>query len=97
VKVVPKVSSRVHLIVALVAVSITGAGCSSSAKNEVYFGSTTPPARNIFRYVTGDEPQSLDPQIPTGQPEGRIIMALFDGLAEYDPKTTQPIPALAES
>ena len=85
------------LIVALVAVSITVAGCSGPAKNEVYFGSTTPPARNIFRYVTGDEPQSLDPQIPTGQPEGRIIMALFDGLAEYDPKTTQPIPALAES
>ncbi|OLE07513.1 MAG: hypothetical protein AUI36_42085 [Cyanobacteria bacterium 13_1_40CM_2_61_4] len=96
-KVVPKVSSPVYLIVALVAVSITVAGCSSSAKNEVYFGSTTPPARNIFRYVTGDEPQSLDPQIPTGQPEGRIIMALFDGLAEYDPKTTQPIPAIAES
>src|SRR5438309_8048895 len=23
-------------------------------------------------------------------------MALFDGLAEYDPKTTQPIPAIAE-
>src|SRR5438309_11479773 len=24
-------------------------------------------------------------------------MALFDGLAEYDPKTTQPIPAISES
>jgi len=96
VKVAPRISSRVRLIVTLVAVSITIAGCSASAKNG-YFGSTTPPARNVFRYVTGDEPQSLDPQIPTGQPEGRILMALFDGLAEYDPKTTQPIPAIAES
>ena len=32
----------------------------------------------------------------TGQPEARIYMALFEGLTEYDPKTTQPIPAIAE-
>jgi oligopeptide transport system substrate-binding protein len=90
-------TKQIASAVMVMVIGLTSLACGVSAKNEVYFGKTTPPARNIFRYVTGDEPQSLDPQIPTGQPEGRILMALFDGLAEYDPKTTQPIPAIAES
>ncbi|MDQ3323043.1 MAG: peptide ABC transporter substrate-binding protein, partial [Acidobacteriota bacterium] len=32
----------------------------------------------------------------TGQPEARIMMALYDGLVEYHPKTMEPIPAIAE-
>jgi oligopeptide transport system substrate-binding protein len=55
-----------------------------------------PPTRNIFRYVTGDEPSSLDPAISNGQPEARIYMALYEGLVEYNPKTLEPDPALAE-
>src|SRR6185437_14190635 len=51
---------------------------------------------NVLRYVSGSEPETLDPQIPPLQNEARISMALFEGLAEYDPKTTAPIPALAE-
>ena len=70
--------------------------CRAVASNEQFYGKTTPPARNIFRYVTGDEPESLDPQVTTGQPEGRIFMALYEGLVEYHPKTMEPIPALAE-
>lgn len=61
-----------------------------------FYGSTTPPQRNILRYVSGDEPESLDPQGTTGQPEGRIFMALYEGLVEYHPKTMAPIPAIAE-
>src|SRR5438093_1150247 len=87
---------QISAAIALSASAFAILSCGASAKNEVFFGKTDPPARNIFRYVTGDEPQSLDPQIPTGQPEGRILMALYDGLAEYDPKTTLPIPAIAE-
>jgi ABC-type oligopeptide transport system substrate-binding subunit len=84
-------------MVVLAALSLALAGCVASAGNGLYFGRTNPPAGNIFRYVNGDEPQSLDPQIPSGQPEGRILMSLFDGLVEYDPRTTQPVPAIAES
>ena len=69
--------------------------CQSSA-NSRFWGKTTLPKENIFRYVSGPEPESLDPQIPSGQPEARIAMALFEGLVEYDPKDMQPIPALAE-
>jgi oligopeptide transport system substrate-binding protein len=72
-------------------------GCTASANNETFFGKTDPPRENVLRYVSGSEPESLDPQLPIGQNEARISMALFEGLAEYDPKSSQPIPALAES
>ncbi|MEP6819262.1 MAG: peptide ABC transporter substrate-binding protein [bacterium] len=61
-----------------------------------FYGNTTPPKRNILRYVNGDEPETLDPPISTGQPEARIYMALYQGLIDYDPKTLNAIPALAE-
>ena len=70
--------------------------CRVLATNEEFFGKTTPPERNILRYVNGTEPESLDPALSSGQPEGRIHMALFEGLAEYDPKSLKPIPAIAE-
>jgi oligopeptide transport system substrate-binding protein len=71
--------------------------CTTASSNEIYFGRTVPPQRDIFRYVTGDEPESLDPVVSSGQPEARIYMALFEGLVEYHPKTMLPIPALAET
>src|SRR6266540_6234418 len=80
-------------LVTLLSVSIS---CRVAATNEEFFGSTTPPQRNILRYVNGDEPESLDPPVSSGQPEARIYMALYEGLVEYDPKTLNPIPALAE-
>ncbi len=76
--------------------SMLAAGCSSSASSR-YFGKTAAPKDNILRYVSGSEPESLDPQVPDGQPEARIYLALYDGLLDYDPKTLQPIPALAKS
>jgi oligopeptide transport system substrate-binding protein len=75
---------------------LIAAGCAASAHNSGFFGSTTPPRENILHYVSGNEPETLDPQIPNLQNEARICMALFDGLAEYDPKSSQPVPALAE-
>src|SRR5712691_5153273 len=89
-------SSRLIVVAGIFAIAIATAGCAVSAKNQVFFGKTDPPRENVLHYVSGSEPESLDPQISTGQPEARIYMALFEGLAEYDPKTTVPIPALAE-
>jgi oligopeptide transport system substrate-binding protein len=62
-----------------------------------YFGRTVAPKDNVLRYVSGAEPESLDPQIPDGQPEARILVALYEGLVEYGPKDQQPIPAIARS
>ncbi|MEO7660387.1 MAG: peptide ABC transporter substrate-binding protein, partial [Pyrinomonadaceae bacterium] len=72
------------------------AACSSSA-NSRYFGQTKAPSDNIMRYISGSEPESLDPQITNGQPEARILIGLYDGLIEYHPKTMEPIPGVAES
>jgi oligopeptide transport system substrate-binding protein len=87
---------RIGVLAVVVFIALTAISCSVSSGNEAFFGSTTPPARNIMRYVSGDEPESLDPIVSSGQAEARIYMALYDGLVEYDPKTLRPIPALAE-
>ncbi len=92
-------SKQKQIITLLLLASITFAAlsCNTASNKEPFFGKTVPPERNIFRYVTGDEPESLDPAISNGQPEARIYMALYDGLVDYDPKTVGPNPALAES
>lgn len=83
-------------LVVTVVLSSFAASCMSSASSR-YFGLTEAPKDNVLRYVTGSEPESLDPQFVTGQPEARIMMAMYEGLVEYHPKTMEPIPALAES
>lgn len=88
---------QLRLGLTLLAVALSIAACTASAKNSKYFGKTLVPGKQVMRYVSGSEPESLDPQIATGQPETRLIMAFFDGLTEYDPKTMAPIPALAET
>ena len=78
---------QISAFVLLTSLACTSWSCNVASSNELYFGKTDPPARNIFRYVTGDEPESLDPVVSNGQPEARIYMALYEGLVEYDPKT----------
>jgi oligopeptide transport system substrate-binding protein len=82
-------------LILLASMAYTTLSCAVASSNELYFGKTEPPARNIFRYVTGEEPETLDPAISDGQPEQRIYMALYDGLVEYHPKTLAPVPSLA--
>ncbi len=87
---------QTRLVVAIIVLSSFLAGCLGSG-NSRYFGLATPPTDNVLRYITGSEPESLDPQVGTGQPEARIYMAMYDGLVEYHPKTMEPIPAIAET
>ena len=49
-----------------------------------------------FRFINGTEPKSLDPHVITGQPEGRIADAIFEGLTYRDPKTLKPQPGCAQ-
>ncbi len=91
-----KISSGTFRIAATLVLGVLISGCSSYAGSQ-YFGKTVAPADNALRYVSGSEPETLDPQLPDGQPEARIFMALYDGLVEYGPKDQQPIPALAKS
>lgn len=88
-------ASTTRLAIVLLSLALISAGCAASANN-AFFGATNPPGENVLRYVSGSEPETLDPQIPPLQNEARICMALYEGLTEYDPKTGEPIPALAE-
>ena len=69
--------------VALVLVGITFSGTAQD--------------RADYVFVNGTEPKSLDPHIFTGQPEGRIGDALFEGLLFRDNDTLKPRPGSAES
>lgn len=82
------------VVILLLAFLVTS--CNIAASTGEYFGRTTPPEQNVVRYITGDEPATLDPHKSTGQPEARIYMALYEGLVEYDAKDLRPRPALAE-
>ncbi len=50
-----------------------------------------------FTFCNGTEIKSIDPAIVTGQPEGRIIRCLFEGLVNWHPKTLKPLPGVAEN
>jgi oligopeptide transport system substrate-binding protein len=89
-------ATRLTIAVGLLLLALISAGCSASANN-AFFGATNPPRENVLRYVSGSEPESLDPQIATTQSDQRTCMALYEGLIEYDPKTGEPTPALAEA
>ena len=49
------------------------------------------PKRADLVFINGAEPESLDPAVITGQPEGRIVNALFEGLTTFD-ATARPGP-----
>src|SRR5881227_2948276 len=88
--------SGLQRLLTLIALVSFAAGCTTSASSR-YFGLTSPPKANVMRYISGGEIESLDPPITNSQPDARILIALFDGLVEYHPKTMEPIPAIAES
>lgn len=56
--------------------------------------SRLPPADFVF--VNETEIKSVDPAIVTGHPESRIIRELYECLVNWDPKTLQPAPGVAE-
>jgi len=59
------------------------AGCGSSFQ------------RADLVFLNGAEPETLDPALITGQPEGRVAGALFEGLTSFD-ATAKPVPGVAE-
>lgn len=42
------------------------------------------------------EPNDLDPAYPDSQQTANIVIALMEGLCQYDPETSLPVPAVAE-
>lgn len=67
----------------LLIASLLAAGCGA-------------PPRADLVFLNGAEPETLDPALITGQPEGRVANALFEGLLAFDEKG-HPQPGMAES
>lgn len=74
-------------ILATFAAALLIVGLTFSASVEV-------PAELTF--VNSTEPTTLDPQLMTGQPEGRIAWGIFEGLTRHDARTLEPAPGVAE-
>lgn len=68
-------------------VSLVLAGCASGGNDSA----------NVLRVGNGAEVQDLDPHMVSGVSEYRVLSALFEGLTDLDPKTLEPVPAVAES
>src|SRR5438552_3477808 len=58
------------------------------------YSSRLPPAD--FSFVNETEVATVDPAIATGQPEGRIIQSLFEGLGRQRPTDAKAAPGIAE-
>ncbi|MGH7740732.1 MAG: peptide ABC transporter substrate-binding protein [Candidatus Eiseniibacteriota bacterium] len=60
-----------------------------------YFGSLKPPHGNVLRFSNGPEPETYDPGIAVGQPDGRVARILFEGLTVPNAQTLAPEPGQA--
>ena len=60
-----------------------------------YFGSVTPPRENVLRFNNGPEPEGFDPGLAVGQPDGRVVRIMFEGLTVPNAKTLVPEPGQA--
>ena len=72
--------------------SLTLASCG---RGGLYFGKSTPPARQTLIYEIASEPSSLDPATAVGASEYCVMPALFESLLSRDPDTLEPRAALA--
>jgi oligopeptide transport system substrate-binding protein len=87
----------------LLCATLLAAGCAAPPKpgsvaagqGPLYFGDTTPPHDETFTYNNGAEPETIDPGLITGQPDGRIARTLFEGLTTPNPRTLEPEPGQA--
>lgn len=79
---------RFAVLLSLVALAL---GACSKRETRVEAGNRT---QSIHIGNLG-EPNDLDPHIPDSQNTGNIIQAFFEGLTQYHPQTSEPVPAVA--
>lgn len=73
-------------LLALALAAAVASGCSRAAED---------PSTLVID--NGTEPRSLDPGLESSQPDYRVTLGLFEGLAVYDPKDLSIRPGVAES
>ena len=80
----------------LVVLSLLSPACWSSRNNGLYYGRVVIPREQEFRWSDGGLPQVFDPAFAAAPPDTDVVRALFEGLTDYDSRTLQPMPAVAE-
>lgn len=90
-----------RFVAGFLAVSMLAAvGCSKKTDNGQQ--PTTDPvkepnkAAQVVRINIGTDPETLDPAVSTGVPEGNVQLSLFEGLMRLD-KDGKPVPGMAAS
>jgi len=78
----------------LLAAALLAASFSACAKRETAVDSGN--RAQIIHIGNLGEPNDLDPQVVDSQQTFNIVQAFFEGLAQYDPQTSRPVPAVAE-
>lgn len=53
-------------------------------------------ATRFLRFQNLSEPEYIDPGLASGNVETNILLALFEGLVQYNPKGGEPLPGIAE-
>jgi ABC-type oligopeptide transport system substrate-binding subunit len=83
----------------IVVVALAAGGCAlheSTTGGRRWFGAVIAPADEVFSFNLGAEPESTDPALASGQPDGIVCRMLFEGLTRADPRTLEPLPGQAE-
>jgi oligopeptide transport system substrate-binding protein len=75
---------------AILAAAAALAGCSSH-RTAVQVGDET----QVLHLGNMTEPNDLDPAYPDSTTTVQVVMALMEGLAQFDPRTCAPEPAVA--
>ncbi len=71
-------------------------GCFSGDDSGSYYGRIKVPRRQEFKWSDGGLPQVFDPAFAAAPPDTDAVRALFEGLTDFDPRTLQPTPGVAE-
>ncbi|HEY8413935.1 MAG TPA: peptide ABC transporter substrate-binding protein [Pyrinomonadaceae bacterium] len=69
-------------------------GCFNEQPS-TYYGKSTAPRAQEFRWSDGGLPQTFDPAFAAAPPDTDVVRALFEGLTDFDPQTLAPVPAVA--
>ena len=88
--------SRLSIICSLILVfCLTHTGCFTANEPSTYYGKVVTPRSQEFRWSNGGLPQTFDPAFAAAPPDTDAVRALFEGLTDYDPRTMDPVPAVA--
>lgn len=79
----------------LICASLFLSGCMMPTPPEVYYGQVIVPKEQEFRWSDGGLPKIFDPSFAAVPPDTDAVRAIYEGLTDYDPNSSEPLPAVA--